>query len=57
MELRADLVTQAGDDARANAEMAVAELNVQKIVNKRTKELTVGVFLQCTICVQNRLFA
>lgn len=42
MELRADLVSQAGEDARANAEHALQEINVQKVVNKRTKELTVS---------------
>ena len=43
MELRADLVNQAGEDAKANAEYALSELNVQKVVNRRTKELTVSV--------------
>jgi hypothetical protein len=42
MELRADLVSQAGEDARAHADLAVAELNVQKVVEKRTKELSVS---------------
>ena len=42
MDLKADLVTQAQSDVLVNAERAASEVNVQRIVDKRTKELQVG---------------
>ena len=53
LELRADMVSQAQSDVLANAEQAAAEINVQRLVDKRTKELQVCstliffILLQC----------
>ena len=41
MEIRADMVTQAQQAVKANADEAMAEANVQKVVNKHTRELQV----------------
>jgi len=41
LELRADMVSQAQSDVLANAEQAAAEVNVQRLVDKRTQELQV----------------
>lgn len=41
LELRADMVSQAQSEVLANAEQAAAEINVQRLVDKRTKELQV----------------
>ena len=46
------MVSQAQSEVLANAEQAAAEINVQRLVDKRTKELQVGctlviLFLQC----------
>lgn len=38
LDLRADMVSQAQSDVLANAEQAAAEINVQRLVDKRTKE-------------------
>jgi len=52
LDLRADMVSQAQSEVLANAEQAAAEINVQRLVEKRTKELQVPfmliIFLQCT---------
>ena len=42
MELRGDMVQQAQDDVKAHAESQAMEQNVQKIVDKQTKELQVN---------------
>lgn len=39
VELRSDMVTQAQEQVKANAEEQTAELNVQKVVEKHTKQL------------------
>jgi len=41
LDLRADMVSQAQSEVLANAEQAAAEINVQRLVDKRTKELQV----------------
>ena len=41
LDLRADMVSQAQSEVLANAEQAAAEINVQRLVEKRTKELQV----------------
>jgi len=46
LDLRADMVSQAQSEVLANAEQAAAEINVQRLVEKRTKELQV-----CHTCV------
>jgi len=46
LDLKADLVTQAQSDVLVNAERAAVEVNVQRIVDKRTKELQV-----CSLCM------
>ena len=40
-ELRADMVQQAQDDVKAHAESQAIEKNIQKIVDKQTRELQV----------------
>ncbi len=42
--MRADMVTQAQDDVKANADQAAMEHNVQKVVQKHTKEYQVKIF-------------
>ena len=42
LDLRADMVTQAQDDVKANVEKASSEHNVQRLIEKTTKELHVG---------------
>ena len=42
MELRGDMVQQAQDDVKAHAESQAMEQNVQKKVDKQTKELQVN---------------
>lgn len=41
-ELRADMVTQAQEQVKAHAEDSEGHINVQKIVDKHTRELTVS---------------
>ena len=41
MDLRADMVTQAQDDVKANVEKASTEHNIQKLIDRKTKELQV----------------
>ena len=41
-ELRAEMVAQAQDEVKAHADQTAAEFNVQKMVDKQTKELKVG---------------
>lgn len=41
LDLRADMVSRAQAEVLVNAEQAAAEINVQKLVDKRTKELQV----------------
>lgn len=45
LDLKGDLVTQAQSDVLANAERAATEVNVQRIVDKRTKDLQVSALL------------
>ena len=45
-ELRADMVQQAQDDVKAHAESQVVEKNIQKIVDKQTRELQVRKYLE-----------
>ncbi len=42
MELRADMVQQAQDDVKAHAKNQSEERNIQKIVDRQTKELQVS---------------
>ena len=42
MELRAEMVHQAQDDVRANMDQVAVQKNVQKVVEKHTKELHVS---------------
>ena len=42
MELRGDMVQQAQDEVKAHAESQAMEQNVQKIVDKQTRELQVN---------------
>jgi hypothetical protein len=42
-ELRADMVTQAQEQVKAHSEDSSQQVNVQKIVDKHTKELTVSI--------------
>ena len=42
MELRADMVNQAKDDVKAASEQASVEMNVQRMIEKQTKNLQVS---------------
>ncbi len=41
MELRGDMIAQAQEDVKANAEANAIESNIQKVVDKKTKDLQV----------------
>ena len=41
MDLRADMVTQAQDDVKANVDKASTEHNIQRLIDRKTKELQV----------------
>ena len=42
MDLRGDMVVQASDDAKANADANATQQSVQKIVQRQTKEYQVS---------------
>ncbi len=41
MELRGDMIAQAQEDVKAHAEANAIESNIQKVVDKKTKDLQV----------------
>ena len=43
MDLRAEMVVKAEEDVKAHAEQAATQQNVQKLVDKRTKEIQVKI--------------
>ena len=54
MDLRAEMVVKAEEDVKAHAEQAATQQNVQKLVDKRTKEIQVKIIrfkLNCFITV------
>ena len=52
LELRADMVTQAQDDVKANALQTAASNNVQRVVDRRTHEIQVRLGHQALAFVQ-----
>ena len=44
-DLRTDMVTQAQEELKAHADKKQDETNVQKLIDKQTKDLTVRVIL------------
>ena len=50
MDLRADMVTQAADEVRANADLNSQQVSVQKLVKMETKQLEV-LAIDTTICI------
>jgi len=53
LDLRADMVSQAQSEVLANAEQAANEINVQRLVDKRTKELQVCYSMQSSVPASN----
>jgi len=49
LDLRANMVSHAQSEVLVNAEQAAAEVNIQRLVDKRTKELQV--YHCCTVII------
>ena len=52
MELRGEMVSQAQDEVKAHAQQNALELNVQKLVDKESKELKVILIIILMYCCQ-----